>query len=208
MKFKLLLMDMDSTLINEEGIDLLAHFADLGEEVASLTDAAMAGELDFYTSLRRRVALFEGQSIDLLDRVRDSLSLTEGAKDLISTLRQRGWRIGVVSGGFHEIIDSFLEPLELDFVRANRFLTRAGHLTGFVHEPIIGPIEKATALSEFAAKCEIPLSATVAIGDGANDREMLKRAGLGVAFCAKPALKEEADLILDQRDLRLLLNSI
>ncbi len=208
MKYRLLLMDMDSTLINEEGIDLLATHAGVGEEVARLTSEAMAGELDFSSSLRQRVSLLKGQSATLLESVTRSLSLTEGAAELISTLRSRGWRIGVVSGGFHEIIDPFLAPLRIDFIRANHFSITEGVLTGEVIDPIIGPTEKALALEEFAHAHGIELSETVAVGDGANDRDMLQVAGLGIAFCAKAALKEVADVVVERRDLRLLLDSI
>jgi len=201
-------MDMDSTLINEEGIDLLAAQAGVGEEVARLTSEAMAGELDFSSSLRQRVSLLKGHSSALLEGVTQSLSLTEGAPELISTLRSRGWRIGVVSGGFHEIIDPFLAPLGIDFIRANHFSIAEGVLTGEIIDPIIGPTEKALALEEFAYAHGIELSETVAVGDGANDRDMLRVAGLGIAFCAKEALKEVADVVVERRDLRILLDSI
>ncbi len=201
-------MDMDSTLINEEGIDLLAERAGVGEQVELLTREAMAGKLDFKDSLQRRTALLGGQPSALLQDVSKSLTFTNGALELISTLHSHGWRIGVVSGGFHQIIDPILDSLNLDFVRANNLEVIAGTLSGAVHEPIIGPLEKALALEEFAAMHGVALSETVAIGDGANDRDMLTRAGLGVAFCAKAALKECADLIIDQRDLRILLESV
>jgi phosphoserine phosphatase len=205
-KFRLLLMDMDSTLINEEGIDLLAEYAGVGDQVVRLTEEAMTGTMDFYTSLRRRVGLLDGQPISLLNQVTQSLSLTEGAEDLIRALKERGWKVGVVSGGFHEIIDPYLAPLPLDFIRANRFSSQDGFLTGSVIEPIIGPEEKAHALREFAAEFNIGIEETVSMGDGANDRAMLLEAGLGIAFCAKAALKEVADLVIEERDLRLLLN--
>jgi phosphoserine phosphatase len=201
-------MDMDSTLINEEGIDILAEVAGVGAVVRDLTDQAMAGQMDFYSSLRARVKLLSQQPERTLDIVRSSLTLTEGATNLIDTLKSRDWRIGVVSGGFHDIIDAFLEPLELDFVRANRFEIRDGSLTGEVVDPIIGPREKADALRDFANAFNIPLESTVAIGDGANDAEMIRLAGLGVAFCAKPALREISDLQLDDRNLVHLLDHI
>jgi phosphoserine phosphatase len=164
--------------------------------------------LDFSSSLRQRVSLLKGHSSALLEGVTQSLSLTEGAPELISTLRSRGWRIGVVSGGFHEIIDPFLAPLGIDFIRANHFSIAEGVLTGEVIDPIIGPAEKALALEEFAHAHGIELSETVAVGDGANDRNMLRMAGLGIAFCAKEALKEVADVVVERRDLRILLDSI
>lgn len=201
-------MDMDSTLINEEGIDLLAHLSGVGEAVAAMTESAMAGNLDFYASLRKRVRLLAGQPHHRCNEVRSMLTLTKGAQELISELKREGWRIGVVSGGFHEIIDDFLAPLELDFVRANRFLLSEDRLTGELQLPIIGPAEKAIALKEFAAAYGIPLHETVAMGDGANDREMIVTAGLGVAFCAKPALREVADVAIIERDLSQLLHHI
>ena len=200
-------MDMDSTLINEEGIDLLAGFADIGEQVKNLTTAAMQGQMDFATSLRARVELLSGKSTRFLDQVTASLSFTEGAVETIEDLKNRGWMVGVVSGGFHDVIDAFLEPLDLDFVRANRFRTLHDRIEG-VLAPIIGPQEKAMALSEFAASFGIPLSETVAVGDGANDIPMIEAAGLGIAFCAKPALKEVADLCIDERDFRRVLEVV
>lgn len=198
-------MDMDSTLINEEGIDLLAELAGVGEKVTNLTTSAMAGKVDFYSSLRDRVRLLTGHSASLIDKVRESLTFTEGALDLISELKSRAFHIGVVSGGFHEIIDDLLAPLNLDFVRANRFAIRSGFFTGEVLEPIIGPFEKASSLKEFAVSCGVDLSETIAVGDGANDREMIAASGLGVAFCAKPSLNDVADQRIEDRDLRLLL---
>lgn len=173
-----------------------------------MTDPAMAGQMDFYSSLRARVKLLSGQPERTLDLVRSSLTLTEGATSLIETLKTRDWRIGVVSGGFHEIIDTFLEPLELDFIKANRFEIQNGILTGEVIDPVIGPQEKAEALRTFATNFDVPLEATVAIGDGANDAHMLKLAGLGVAFCAKPALREVSDLQINQRNLVQLLDHV
>ena len=199
-------MDMDSTLINEEGIDLLAERAGVGEEVERLTNEAMAGKMDFKTSLRERVSLLKGKPLAIVEQVTQSLSLTQGASELITNLGSKGWKIGVVSGGFHEIIDPFLAPLNLDFVRANRFESLDGILTGNVQDPIVGPEEKAIALEEFASLFGVELRETVAVGDGANDREMLKKAELGIAFCAKAALKEVANVIIDERDLKKLLD--
>lgn len=201
-------MDMDSTLINEEGIDLLAHYAGIGEEVTAMTSAAMAGERDFYSALTDRVSLFDGMPEDLLNRVRSSLSLTPGALQLIEKLREENWLIGVVSGGFHEIIDEFLEPLSLDFIKANRFEIANGKFTGKVIPPMIGPNEKVATLIDYASRFSIPLNRCVAIGDGANDRQMVQEAGIGIAFCAKPALREVAKHVIDHRDLSLVLEII
>jgi phosphoserine phosphatase len=201
-------MDMDSTLINEEGIDLLADKAGIGSQIAEITASAMAGERDFYSSLEARVALLAGISTDVIPFVRKSLSFTVGAKNLIQELQDRNWIIGVVSGGFHEIIDDFLAPLGLHLIRANRFETAEGRFTGRVLGPIIGPREKASALLELAQIHGIDLEDTVAIGDGANDREMIAAAGLGIAFCAKPALQQVAKVAIEERDLSLVLQHI
>jgi phosphoserine phosphatase len=205
-KSGLLLMDMDSTLINEEGIDLLAAEAGLGETVANITAAAMSGNRNFYESLTDRVTLLSGQPEMLFDQVRRSLTFTPGALELIRSLQDQDWVIGVVSGGFHDIIDPFLEPLQLNLVRANRFEIHDERLTGQVIPPIIGPREKAQTLNELAAKFSIPTERCVAIGDGANDREMIQAAGIGIAFCAKPALEELADHSIQARDLSLVLD--
>ena len=199
---------MDSTLINEEAIDLLAESAGVGEQVAQITERAMAGELDFHSALRNRVALLADQEVSILADVRGRLTFTPGLQELIVGLRARSIRFGVVSGGFHEIIDPILDDLGLDFVRANRFKVASKRLTGEVCDPIIGAEEKAKALEDFAANFDIPLNETVAVGDGANDREMLKRAGLGISFCGKPALKEIADISIEKRDLSLILDHI
>lgn len=199
---------MDSTLINEEAIDLLAELSGVGEEVAAITERAMAGELDFHSALRNRVSLLAGQEISILDRVRDRLTFTAGLGDLLAGLRSMNIRIGVVSGGFHEIIDPLLDGLGLDFVRANRFQISSGKLSGLVADPIIGADEKAGALRDFAERFAIPLSHTIAVGDGANDREMLRISGLGISFCGKPALQEVADVIIEERDLSLILKYI
>lgn len=199
---------MDSTLINEEAIDLLAESAGVGPEVSKITERAMAGELDFHAALENRVELLAGQDVAILEDVRRRLSFTPGLRKLMVGLQMRSIRFGVVSGGFHEIIDPLLDDLSLDFVRANRFRIASGKLTGEVSHPIIGAEEKARALEDFAESFAIPLTETIAVGDGANDREMLKRAGLGISFCGKPALKEIADVNIEERDLSLILGYI
>ena len=208
MTFRLLLIDMDSTLINEEAIDLLAELSGVGEQVAAITERAMAGELDFHSALRSRVALLADQETSIFDRVRQKLTFTAGLDDLFRGLKSKGIRIGVVSGGFHEIIDPLLQGLDLDFVRANRFDISSGRLSGQVLDPIIGAEEKAGALKDFAEKYSIPLDRTIAVGDGANDREMLKLAGLGISFCGKAALQEVAEVSIEKRDLSLILDYI
>ncbi len=199
------MLDVDSTLINEEVIDQLALLADFGEQVAEITSRAMAGELDFATALHSRVALLRGQSTRILDEVRENLTFTEGAEELITTLKAHNWKVGLVSGGFEEIIRPLTQHLDIDFLRANHFETVDGLLTGRTEGEIVGRKEKAEALREFADGEGIDLRATVAVGDGANDLEMIRLAGLGIAFCAKPVLIKEANLSIDKRDLRLLL---
>lgn len=199
---------MDSTLINEEAIDLLAELSGVGNQVAAITERAMAGELDFHAALRSRVALLAHQEISVLDRVRERLTFTPGLEELLAGLKSKGMRFGVVSGGFHEIIDPLLVDLDLDFVRANRFEISDGQLSGAVADPIIGAEEKAQALKDFAVQFSIPLQETIAVGDGANDREMLRLSGLGISFCGKPALQEVADVNIEYRDLSLILDYV
>ena len=201
-------MDMDSTLINEEGIDLLAERLGVGKRVAEMTATAMAGKSDFYSSLQARVSLLQDHPTEILATVTASLSLTKGGPELIRSLQDRGWMVAVVSGGFHEIIDDFLSPLHLDLIRANRFDIQNGRFTGKVITPIIGPKEKAETLIELSQAHQIPKSRCIAIGDGANDREMLQVAGIGIAFCAKDALKRSAQIVIDERDLALVLEHI
>ena len=196
-----ILFDMDSTFINEEVIDQLADLAGLGEKVAAITERAMQGELDFATSLKERVKLLAGQPESLLKDVQARLSLTSGAADFVVAAQARGAKVGIVSGGFHDVIDQFLEPLHLDLVIANKFEIIDGHFTGEVSGEIVDRSVKARTLEEFAAGARRSIS----VGDGANDISMIEAADIGIAFCAKPALVDVADLAINHRDLRALL---
>ena len=195
------LLDMDSTFINEEVIDILAELAGLGPEVSAITERAMQGELDFTQSLRERVALFAGKSADIMQSARDRITLTTGAKELVKTVQESGGRIGVVSGGFHDVIDEFLAPLKLNLVIANRFEIIDGLFTGKIAGPIVDRERKAEVLREFSAGS----NRSIAIGDGANDGAMLEAADIGIAFCAKPALAEIADINIYSRNLQVVL---
>ena len=190
---RLVVLDVDSTLIRDEAIDVLAERARVGTEVAAITERAMAGELDFAASLRARVSLLAGLTAADLDAVRDSLRLTPGARTFVRTLRRLGFHVGVVSGGFTFVTDRFVAELELDFAAANELEVVDGVVTGRLVEPLLDRAGKAAALERFAAQFGVPLSQTVAVGDGANDIDMLEVAGLGVAFNAKSALRDAAD---------------
>jgi phosphoserine phosphatase len=190
---RLIVMDVDSTLIAGEVIDLLAARAGCAEQVAKLTAATMRGDLDFTTSLTERVALLAGLEAGVLDQVRRELRLAPGARTLITTLGRLGYRCGIVSGGFSQITDALAADLGLDYAAANTLEIADGKLTGRLAGPVIDRAGKADALRRFAGQADIPLSQTVAIGDGANDLDMIAAAGLGIAFNAKPAVRDAAD---------------
>jgi phosphoserine phosphatase len=193
---RLIVMDVDSTLIQDEVIDLLAARAGCAAEVAKVTRAAMRGDLDFASSLRERVALLAGLETGVLDEVRDELRLTPGARTLIRTLRGLGYKFGIVSGGFVQVIEPLAAELGIGYVAANVLEISGGKLTGRLAGPVIDRAGKADALRRFAADAGIPLSQTVAVGDGANDLDMIAAAGLGVAFNAKPMVRDAADTSL------------
>jgi phosphoserine phosphatase len=190
---RLVVLDVDSTLIRDEGIDVLAEHAGVGARVAEVTERAMAGELDFAESLRRRVALLAGLPEAAVHAARDELRLTPGARTFVRTLRRLGFHVGVVSGGFTVFTDRFVAELGLDFAAANELEIVDGKVTGAVPGPIVDRAGKAEALRRFAEQFGVPLSQTVAVGDGANDIDMLEAAGLGIAFNAKAALRAAAD---------------
>jgi phosphoserine phosphatase len=193
---RLIVFDVDSTLIQQEVIEMLAARAGAEEAVAAITDAAMRGELDFAESLHQRVGTLAGLPADVLDEVAEDVMLTPGARTTIRTLRRLGYHVGVVSGGFRQVIEPLAHELMLDFVAANELEIVDGKLTGRVIGQIVDRAGKAKALRDFADQVGVPMAQTVAVGDGANDIDMLAAAGLGVAFNAKPALREVADASL------------
>ena len=195
---RLIVLDVDSTLVRGEVIDELAARAGRAAEVARITAAAMNGELDFAESLRARVGVLAGLPVEVLDEVREALVLTPGARTLIRTLQRLGFRCGIVSGGFTQITDPLAEALGLDFAAANTLEVVDGKLTGSLVGEIVDRPGKARALERFAAQYGIPLEQTVAVGDGANDLDMLNTAGLGIAFNAKPFVREQAHTALNQ----------
>ncbi|MBF4549011.1 phosphoserine phosphatase SerB [Pseudoclavibacter sp. VKM Ac-2888] len=204
----LVVLDVDSTLIEDEVIELIADYAGVTDEVAEVTGRAMAGELNFEESLRHRVALLEGVSSTDVASVVDRVVVTDGVPELIDGVHAAGGSIAAVSGGFHEILDELAERLGLDRWRANRFEVVDGKLTGKVSGPIIGSEAKRETLLEWAHELGIDLSRTVAIGDGANDLGMMSAAGLSIAFDAKPVVREQAHVSLPDRDMRQVLAAL
>lgn len=190
---RLICFDVDSTLIQHEVIEMLAAYAGREEEVAAVTERAMRGELDFAESLHERVKALAGLDASVVEKVAQDIQLTPGARTTIRTLKRLGYKAGVVSGGFIQVIEPLARELDLDFARANTLEIIDGKLTGRVIGPVIDRQAKAESLKEFAWSNGIQLHQTVAVGDGANDIDMLSTAGLGIAFNAKPALKEIAD---------------
>ena len=202
---RIVMLDMDSTLIEQEVINLLGQSAGQLNEIAQITEKAMAGDLDFKSALIKRVALLKGLDQESLHRVRDQITLTKGAKKLIEELHHQGHKVGVVSGGFIEVIEPILKSLKVDFYRANKLKIEKGVLTGDIDGPIIDSHAKRIALEDFATQEGISLEQTVAIGDGANDLEMIKAAGLGIAFNAKPKVAAAADTTISNQDLSTVL---
>ncbi|MEN9293473.1 MAG: hypothetical protein RIT31_238 [Actinomycetota bacterium] len=202
---RLVLLDMDSTLIEQEVIDLLAEYSGKSQIISDITAKAMSGELDFKQALSARVELLAGLDESVIHQVRQKVTLTKGAQQLITELHNLGHKVGVVSGGFIDVIEPILKDLEIDFYKANKLEICDGKLTGNVVGKVIDGSEKLAVLREFASKEGINIQQTVAIGDGANDLEMIQAAGLGIAFNAKPKVARSADTTLNIKDLSAVL---
>ena len=194
---RLVVLDVDSTLVQGEVIEMLAEHTGCAAEVAEVTERAMRGELDFVASLRARVRLLAGVPATALDDVRRDLQLARGARTFVRTLKRLDYRIAVVSGGFTQVTDALVAELGIDYSAANTLEVVAGRLTGELVGPVVDRAGKAEALERFAREAGVAVSQTVAIGDGANDLDMLARAGLGIAYNAKPVVREAADAALN-----------
>lgn len=197
----LVVLDADSTLIRNEVIELLADEAGRRAEVQAATEAAMRGEVDFAASLRSRVAALEGVPVSAFARVLGRIEPTPGVRELTAAVHQRGGVVGVVSGGFHEILDDVAPGLGVDRWRANRLAVSGDALSGRVDGDVVDGAAKAASLRGWAAELGVPERATIAIGDGANDLPMMAAAGLGLAFNAKPAVRATANLVIGPQDL-------
>ncbi len=201
----LVVFDVDSTLIEDEAIELLADRCGKRAEVAEITDRAMRGELDFASSLIERVATLAGLGQEVLQQVAAELKPTKGARALVDAIHARGGTAAAVSGGFIQLLGPTKEAIGFDFEKANLLEIVDGKLTGKVQGQIVDREVKAQALREWAAELQVPLSRTIAVGDGANDLGMMAIAGLSVAFCAKPVVREKAKIALNERDLAMLI---
>ena len=204
----LCVLDVDGTLIEEEVIDLLGKEADCEKEVAQLTAQAMRGELDFESSLKKRVSLLKGLSINVFDKIYHELHLSKNAAKFIKVLQENQIEVGLVSGGFTTIVDRLAKDLGISLFAANQLETKDGYLTGNLSSPVITREVKEETLVRWADQLEVPFESTIAIGDGANDLKMLKSAGLGIAFCAKDIVKKEINLQVDERDFGKVLEMI
>jgi phosphoserine phosphatase len=205
---RLVQLDVDSTFIQQEAIELLAVKAGVLEQVAAITSSAMRGELDFEQSLRARVALLKGLPESVIGEVQKEISLTDGAQELVATLHDRGHSVSLVSGGFLDIIEPMIKAMSIKYYKANKLEIVAGVLTGGLIGPIIDRAAKAEALNEFASASGVSIENTVAIGDGANDLDMMAVAGLSIAFNAKPIVIEAADLAINEPSLRSVISLI
>ena len=204
----LCVLDVDGTLIEEEVIDLLGKEAECEEEVALLTAQAMSGELEFEVSLKKRVSLLKGLSINVFDKIYHDLHLSKKAAKFIEVLQENQIEVGLVSGGFTTIVERLAKDLGISLFTANQLEIRDDHLTGNLIGPIISREVKEATLVRWAEELEVPFDRTIAIGDGANDLKMLKSAGLGIAFCAKDIVKKEINLQVDERDFGKVLEMI
>jgi phosphoserine phosphatase len=201
-------MDVDSTLIQQEVIDLLADYAGVMPEVKEITEQAMFGKLDFKQSLAKRVGLLEGLSEEIFQWLKPQIQLTPGVQELILAVHELGGKIGAVSGGFSQVLEPLAKEIGLDYWMANSLEVRGGKLTGNLVGPVIDAEAKATALKSWASDSGIPLEQTIAIGDGANDIQMLECAGYAVAFRPKPVLKQYADLVIEENSLISLIKKL
>jgi phosphoserine phosphatase len=205
---RLVQLDVDSTFIQQEAIELLAAKADVLEEVSRVTEAAMRGELDFEESLRARVALLKGLPESAIVQVQSEILLTDGAAELVNALHSKGHCVALVSGGFSDILKPLVESLEIKHYKANKLEIINGQLTGHVEGQIIDRAAKADALRLFATECNVDLINTVAIGDGANDLDMMAIAGISIAFNAKPVVVKAANYSITEPSLRSVLTLI
>ena len=204
----LCVLDVDGTLIEEEVIDLLGKEAECEKEVALLTIHAMRGELDFEESLSKRVSLLEGLSLDVFDKIYHELHLSKNAAQFIKTLQENQIEVGLVSGGFTVIVERLAKQLGITLFTANQLEIRDGHLTGNLIGPVISREVKEATLVRWAEELQVHFERTIAIGDGANDLAMLKRAGIGIGFCAKAIVKEKIPLQIEERDFSRVLKLI
>ena len=205
---RLCVLDVDGTLIEEEVIDLLGKEADCDKEVVLITAQAMRGELDFESSLKKRVSLLKGLSIDAFDKIYHDLHLSKNAAKLIKVLQVNQIEVGLVSGGFTTIVERLAKDLGISLFAANQLEIKDDHLTGNLIGPIISREVKEERLIRWAKELQVPFERTIAIGDGANDLKMLKRAGIGIGFCAKEIVKKEIPLQIDERDLIKVIDKI
>ena len=205
---RLVQLDVDSTFIQQEAIELLAAKAGVLEQVAAITASAMRGELDFEQSLRARVALLKGLPASVIAEVQMEISLTDGAQNLVETLHDKGHSVSLVSGGFIDIIEPMIKTMSIKYYKANKLEIVEGVLTGGLIGPVVDRAAKAEALREFAVASEVSMDNTVAIGDGANDLDMMAAAGLSIAFNAKPVVVDAADLAINEPSLRSVISLI
>ena len=204
----LCVLDVDGTLIEEEVIDILGRKANCEQEVSQLTSRAMSGQIDFETSLKERVSLLKGMSVEVFDQIYKEIHLSKNAHEFISILQEHGIAVGIISGGFVPIVKKLANSLGIHLFAANQLEINNGRLTGRLVGQIITREVKEKIFLQWANELEISLDRTIAIGDGANDLKMLKKAGIGVAFCAKDVLKREIKLHIDERDLVKVLDLI
>lgn len=205
---RLVQLDVDSTFIQQEAIELLAAKAGVLEQVSAITASAMRGELDFEQSLRARVVLLKGLPASVIAEVQMEISLTDGAQNLVETLHDKGHSVSLVSGGFIDIIEPMIKTMSIKYYKANKLEIVEGILTGGLIGPVVDRAAKAEALREFALASEVSMDNTVAIGDGANDLDMMAAAGLSIAFNAKPVVVEAADLAINEPSLRSVISLI